>query len=57
MGDYLAQRIIDGAFDTWEKDGMTSYQFIISKKTNLKTEIDAYLTKMGKADLIIVSTS
>ena len=54
MGDYLAQRIIDGAFDTWEKSGMTSYQFVISKKPNLKTGIDAYLTKMERTDLITV---
>ena len=48
MGDYLAQRIIDGAF---------TYDFVISKKPNLKTEIDAYLTKMERVDLITKATS
>lgn len=48
MGDYLAQRIIDGAF---------TYNYVISKKTNLKTEIDAYLTKMERTDLITKATS
>ena len=43
MGDYLAQRIIDGAF---------TYDFIINKKPNLKIEIDAYLSKMERTDLI-----
>lgn len=57
MGDYLAQRIIDGAFDTWGKDGMTNYQFVISKKPNLKPEIDTYLTKMERTDLITNATS
>lgn len=47
MGDYLAQRIIDGAF---------TYNFVISKKTNLKTEIDAYLTEMERIDLITTAT-
>lgn len=44
MADYLASRIIDGAF---------TYTFVISKKPNLKDGIDAYLTAQGKADLII----
>lgn len=48
MGDYLAQRIIDGAF---------AYDFVISKKPNLKTEIDAYLSKMERTDLITKATS
>lgn len=48
MGDYLAQRIIDGAF---------TYDFVISKKSNLKGEIDAYLTKMERADLITIVAS
>ena len=47
MGDYLAQRIIDEAF---------SYKFVISKKPNLKNEIDTYLTKMDRADLIESAT-
>ena len=44
MGEYLAQRIIDGAF---------TYTFVLSKKPNLKTEIDAYLTLQNMEDLII----
>lgn len=47
MGDYLAQRIIDGAF---------TYEFVISKKANLKTEIYAYLAKMERVDLIVNAT-
>lgn len=43
MDKYLAQRIIDGAY---------SYDFVISKRPELKTGIDAYLTEKGKAYLI-----
>lgn len=44
MGAYLGQRIIDGVY---------SYEFVISKRTNLKTDIDAYLTEKGRTDLIV----
>lgn len=44
MADYLGQRIIDGALD---------YSYVISKRADLKTGIDAYLTSKGKEDLII----
>jgi hypothetical protein len=43
MGEYLAQRIIDGAY---------TYTFIVSKKPMLKTEIDDYLIKQCRQDLI-----
>lgn len=43
MADYLAQRIIDGRF---------TYTEVITKKPNLKTGIDAYLTEKGRQDLI-----
>jgi hypothetical protein len=54
MADYLAQRIIDGAFDN-SKEGMTGYKYVISKRPDLKNGIDAYLTEQGKADLIATS--
>ncbi|MDP4146594.1 MAG: hypothetical protein Q8936_19315 [Bacillota bacterium] len=43
MADYLAQRIIDGAY---------TYDYVISKKPQLKEGIDAYLTLQGRQDLI-----
>lgn len=43
MADYLAQRIIDGAF---------TYNYVIEKRPNLKDGIDAYLTEKGRTDLI-----
>lgn len=43
MAAYLAQRIIDGAY---------TYEFVISKRPDLKAGIDAYLTEKGRADLI-----
>lgn len=43
MVAYLAQRIIDGAY---------SYSFVISKRPDLKAEIDAYLREKGREDLI-----
>ncbi|MDP4146527.1 MAG: hypothetical protein Q8936_18960 [Bacillota bacterium] len=43
MADYLAQRIIDGAY---------TYDYVISKKPQLKESIDAYLTLHGRQDLI-----
>ena len=55
MADYLASRIINGVFDG-RQEGMTSYQFVISKRLDLKTGIDAYLTEHGRTDLIIASS-
>lgn len=43
MAVYLAQRIIDGAY---------TYDYVISKRPDLKTGIDAYLTEKGRQDLI-----
>jgi hypothetical protein len=43
MAAYLAQRIIDGAY---------AYDFVISKRPDLKAGIDAYLIEKGRQDLI-----
>lgn len=43
MGAYLGQRIIDGVY---------SYDFVISKRSDLKTDIDSYLTEKSRTDLI-----
>lgn len=43
MAAYMAQRIIDGAY---------TYDFVISKRPDLKAGIDAYLTEKGRTDLI-----
>lgn len=43
----MAQRIIDGAFDS-----QGGYAYVIGKRPDLKTGIDAYLTAQGHADLI-----
>lgn len=43
MADYMGQRIIDEAY---------TYDFVISKRPDLKTGIDAYLISKGKEDLI-----
>jgi hypothetical protein len=45
MANYLAQRIIDGAF---------TYDEVIAKKPTLKAGIDTYLTSKGREDLITV---
>lgn len=44
MAEYLAQRIIDGALE---------YDYVISKRPDLKEGIDAYLIEKGREDLII----
>lgn len=44
MADYLAQRIIDGVY---------TYTYVIGKRPDLKTGIDAYLYKKGRQDLVI----
>jgi hypothetical protein len=43
MAAYLAQRIIDGAY---------TYDYVISKRPDLKAGIDAYLREKGREDLI-----
>ncbi|MGG7163800.1 hypothetical protein [Clostridium ihumii] len=43
MGEYLAQRIIDGRF---------TYNQVISKKPNLKEDVEIYLKQHDKGNLI-----
>lgn len=43
MAAYMAQRIIDGAY---------TYNFVVSRRPDLKDGIDAYLTEKGRQDLI-----
>lgn len=43
MAEYMAKRILDGAY---------TYEFVISKRPDLKTKIDEYLTSIGRTDLI-----
>lgn len=44
MGDYIAQRIIDEAY---------TYQFVVSKRSDLKATIDNYLIEKNREDLIV----
>jgi hypothetical protein len=44
MAAYLAQRIIDGAY---------TYEYVITKRPDLKEGIDAYLISKGREDLIV----
>lgn len=43
MAAYMAQRIIDGVY---------VYDYVISKRPDLKEGIDVYLTEKDKQDLI-----
>lgn len=43
MAEYMAQRIINGVYD---------YSFVVGKRADLKTGIDAYLTTQGRQDLM-----
>lgn len=43
MGAYMGQRIIDEAY---------TYDYVISKRPDLKPGIDEYLTEKGREDLI-----
>jgi hypothetical protein len=43
MGAYLGSRIIAGAY---------TYVYVISKRPDLKVDIDAYLVQEGRQDLI-----
>jgi len=43
MAVYMAQRIIDGAY---------TYDYVISRRPDLKAGIDAYLTERGRVDLM-----
>lgn len=44
MAQYLAQQIIESNLD---------YLYVIGKKPNLKTGIDAYLIEKGREELIV----
>lgn len=43
MANYLAQRILDGAY---------TYEFVIQRRPDLKEGIDAYLREKGREELI-----
>ncbi|MEH7481478.1 hypothetical protein V7157_10475 [Neobacillus drentensis] len=43
MASYMGQRIIDGIY---------TYEYVISKRPDLKEGIDAYLISKGRQDLI-----
>jgi hypothetical protein len=43
MAAYMGQRIIDGIY---------TYDYVISKRPDLKEGIDAYLSSKGRQDLI-----
>jgi hypothetical protein len=43
MAAYMGQRIIDGVY---------TYDYVISKRPDLKVGIDQYLIEKGRADLI-----
>lgn len=43
MGAYMGQRIIDEAY---------TYEFVISKRPDLKESIDEYLSEKNRQDLI-----
>lgn len=44
MADYMASRIIEGAYD---------YTYVVTKLPNLKAGIDAYLILKEKEELIV----
>ncbi|WP_202906846.1 hypothetical protein [Abyssisolibacter fermentans] len=48
MGAYLGQRVIDEVY---------TYDFVISKRPDLKESINAYLIEKGKEALITVENS
>lgn len=43
MANYMGQRIIDGAY---------TYEYVMLKRSDLKTGIDAYLISKDHGDLI-----
>lgn len=43
MAAYMAHRIIDGAY---------TYDYVVSKRSDLKAGIDVYLVENGRQDLI-----
>ena len=48
MANYMGQRIIDGAH---------TYDYVISRRPDLKEGIDAYLQEKGREDLITPSVT
>lgn len=44
MAAYMGQRIVDG---------VCAYTYVVGKRTDLKTGIDAYLIEKGRTDLIV----
>ena len=44
MAAYMGQAIIDGRY---------TYTYVVTKRPDLKTGIDAYLTERGRPDLIV----
>ncbi|MEK3819692.1 hypothetical protein MKY20_11555 [Cytobacillus sp. FSL W8-0315] len=45
MSEYMGQRIIDGAY---------TYEYVITKRPDLKEGIDAYFISQGREDLVKV---
>lgn len=43
MAEYMAKRIIEDAY---------TYAYVISKRPDLKSGMEEYLTSVGRADLI-----
>jgi len=43
LAEYMGQRIIDGVY---------TYDYVIAKRPDLKSGIDAYLISKGREDLI-----
>ncbi len=48
MAAYIAQRLIDGAFDS-----LGGYAYVVNRRPDLKIGIDAYLADKGRTDLIV----
>jgi hypothetical protein len=44
MATYLGTRIIAGALD---------YTFVVTRRPDLKTDVDAYLIAQGREDIIV----
>lgn len=45
MANYMGQRIIDGAY---------TYEYVVSKRPDLKEGIDAYIISKDRQDLIVI---
>ena len=44
MAEYMAKRIIEGAYD---------YEYVTNKRPDLKIGMDEYLTSINREDLIV----